>query len=161
MILQKTLALKKGVSPLCAYCNRNVNFGCVLIICSCLLDLQCWWLIDADEEARKGPSQNIEETTKPGLNKEVKGESMDAIVLTSTTNGVDNDEKGYNVATEVAHSSEIVHPSSVGSSKGKTFAASEGIETHYVWYACYGSNMWLPQFMCYIQGGQVHSKEAP
>jgi hypothetical protein len=21
--------------------------------------------------------------------------------------------------------------------------------------------MWLPQFMCYIQGGQVHSKEAP
>jgi len=110
---------------------------------------------EGDEEARKGPSQNIEETTKPGLSKEVKGQSMDAIVLTSTTNGVDNDEKGYNVATEVAHSSEIVHPSSVGSSKGKTFAASEGIETHYVWYACYGSNMWLPQFMCYIQGGQV------
>jgi hypothetical protein len=21
--------------------------------------------------------------------------------------------------------------------------------------------MWLPQFMCYIQGGQVHGKEAP
>jgi hypothetical protein len=110
---------------------------------------------EGDEEARKGPSQNIEETTKPGSSKEVKGQSMDAIVLTSATNGVDNDENGYNVATEVAHSSEIVHPSSVGSSKGKTFAASECIETHYVWYACYGSNMWLPQFMCYIQGGQV------
>ncbi|CAM6060278.1 unnamed protein product [Sphagnum tenellum] len=152
---KKTLALKKGVSPLSVYCNRNVNFGCVLIICSRLLDLQCWWLIDADEEARKGPSQNIEETTKPGSSKEVKGQSMDGIVLTSTTNGVDNDENGYNVATEVAHDSENVHPSSVGSSKGKTFAATEGIETHYVWYACYGSNMWLPQFMCYIQGGQV------
>ncbi|CAK9237182.1 unnamed protein product [Sphagnum troendelagicum] len=124
---KKTLALKKGVSPLSVYY----------------------------EEARKGPSQNIEETTKPGSSKEVKGQSMDAIVLTSTTNGVDNDENGYNVATEVAHNSEIVHPSSVGSSKGKTFAATEGIETHYVWYACYGSNMWLPQFMCYIQGGQV------
>lgn len=25
----------------------------------------------------------------------------------------------------------------------------------YVWYACYGSNMWNPRFLCYIEGGQV------
>lgn len=25
----------------------------------------------------------------------------------------------------------------------------------YVWYACYGSNVWKPRFLCYIQGGQV------
>lgn len=24
-----------------------------------------------------------------------------------------------------------------------------------VWYASYGSNMWKPRFLCYIQGGQV------
>ncbi|XP_023633606.1 histone deacetylase 5 isoform X1 [Capsella rubella] len=24
-----------------------------------------------------------------------------------------------------------------------------------VWYACFGSNMWKPRFLCYIQGGQV------
>jgi len=26
-----------------------------------------------------------------------------------------------------------------------------------VWYASYGSNMWKPRFICYIQGGQVSS----
>jgi len=24
-----------------------------------------------------------------------------------------------------------------------------------VWYASFGSNMWKPRFLCYIQGGQV------
>lgn len=35
-------------------------------------------------------------------------------------------------------------------------ADHEGSESSkYVWYACYGSNVWKPRFMCYIQGGQV------
>jgi histone deacetylase 6 len=25
----------------------------------------------------------------------------------------------------------------------------------YLWYASYGSNMWMPRFECYIAGGQV------
>jgi histone deacetylase 4/5 len=25
----------------------------------------------------------------------------------------------------------------------------------YVWYASFGSNMWKPRFLCYIQGGKV------
>jgi len=34
-------------------------------------------------------------------------------------------------------------------------ADHEGSESSkYVWYACYGSNVWKPRFMCYIQGGQ-------
>ncbi len=28
-------------------------------------------------------------------------------------------------------------------------------ESSHVWYACYGSNMFMPRFMCYIEGGQV------
>lgn len=35
-------------------------------------------------------------------------------------------------------------------------ADHEGADvSKYVWYACYGSNVWKPRFMCYIQGGQV------
>ena len=25
-----------------------------------------------------------------------------------------------------------------------------------IWYATFGSNMWKPRFLCYIQGGQVN-----
>lgn len=28
----------------------------------------------------------------------------------------------------------------------------------YVWYACFGSNMWKPRFLCYIEGGKVKLK---
>lgn len=26
----------------------------------------------------------------------------------------------------------------------------------YIWYASYGSNMWRPRFLCYIEGGKVY-----
>jgi hypothetical protein len=28
----------------------------------------------------------------------------------------------------------------------------------YVWYASFGSNMWKPRFLCYIEGGKVKLK---
>ncbi|KAK9116471.1 hypothetical protein Sjap_015418 [Stephania japonica] len=30
-----------------------------------------------------------------------------------------------------------------------------------IWYACFGSNMWMPRFLCYIQGGQVEGMQKP
>ncbi|XP_031489923.1 histone deacetylase 5 [Nymphaea colorata] len=30
-----------------------------------------------------------------------------------------------------------------------------------VWYASYGSNMWKPRFLCYIEGGQVQDMQRP
>lgn len=32
---------------------------------------------------------------------------------------------------------------------------SNGGNNMYIWYASYGSNMWKPRFMCYLEGGQV------
>lgn len=31
----------------------------------------------------------------------------------------------------------------------------------YLWYASYGSNMWMPRFECYIAGGQVEGMQKP
>ncbi|XP_062188769.1 histone deacetylase 5-like [Phragmites australis] len=31
----------------------------------------------------------------------------------------------------------------------------------YVWYSSFGSNMWKPRFMCYIQGGKVEGMSIP
>lgn len=31
----------------------------------------------------------------------------------------------------------------------------EIVESSHIWYACYGSNMYKPRFMCYIEGGKV------
>ncbi|KAK2357613.1 histone deacetylase [Trifolium repens] len=31
----------------------------------------------------------------------------------------------------------------------------------YLWYASYGSNMWIPRFDCYIAGGQVEGMQKP
>ncbi|OAY72753.1 Histone deacetylase 5 [Ananas comosus] len=31
----------------------------------------------------------------------------------------------------------------------------------YVWYASYGSNMWRPRFLCYIEGGKVEGMSQP
>ncbi|KAJ6738588.1 HISTONE DEACETYLASE [Salix koriyanagi] len=30
-----------------------------------------------------------------------------------------------------------------------------------IWYACFGSNMWKPRFLCYIEGGQVDGMKKP
>ncbi|XP_065013120.1 histone deacetylase 5-like isoform X2 [Musa acuminata AAA Group] len=30
-----------------------------------------------------------------------------------------------------------------------------------VWYASFGSNMWMPRFLCYIEGGKVEGMSAP
>ncbi|XP_078430180.1 histone deacetylase 5-like isoform X2 [Wolffia australiana] len=30
-----------------------------------------------------------------------------------------------------------------------------------IWYGCYGSNMWMPRFLCYIQGGQAEGMQNP
>lgn len=32
------------------------------------------------------------------------------------------------------------------------------LSRHHVWYASFGSNMWKPRFLCYIQGGKVKFK---
>jgi len=32
---------------------------------------------------------------------------------------------------------------------------TEIAESSHVWYACYGSNLYRPRFMCYIEGGKV------
>ncbi|XP_024395263.1 histone deacetylase 5 isoform X2 [Physcomitrium patens] len=41
------------------------------------------------------------------------------------------------------------------SSSEEASGAGDIVEPSYMWYACYGSNMWRPRFMCYIQGGKV------
>eukprot|EP00249_Psilotum_nudum_P014562 c24889_g2_i2 orf=690-1832(+) len=38
---------------------------------------------------------------------------------------------------------------------------STKLESEYVWYASYGSNMWEARFMCYLQGGQVDGMADP
>ena len=48
---------------------------------------------------------------------------------------------------------EIFSATGVGEQDGAHHEGSES--SKYVWYACYGSNVWKPRFMCYIQGGQV------
>ena len=48
---------------------------------------------------------------------------------------------------------EIFSATGVGEQNGEDHEGSES--SKYVWYACYGSNVWKPRFMCYIQGGQV------
>jgi len=41
------------------------------------------------------------------------------------------------------------------SSAEEALPDNSGEESGYIWYLCYGSNMWKPRFMCYISGGQV------
>ncbi len=113
-------------------------------------------MIGADEGARKAALLNMEETAKLESSKEVMCQSVDAMFPSSTTNGVDNIQDSHKFATKVGHSSEIVHTSSAVSREEQVLSTREGTENSYVWYVCYGSNMWLPRFMCYIQGGQVH-----
>jgi hypothetical protein len=98
----------------------------------------------------------MEETAKLESSKEVMCQSVDAMFPSSTTNGVDNIQDSHKFATKVGHSSEIVHTSSAVSREEQVLSTRKGTENSYVWYVCYGSNMWLPRFMCYIQGGQVH-----
>ncbi|CAK9231555.1 unnamed protein product [Sphagnum troendelagicum] len=94
-------------------------------------------------------------SSKLESSKEVMCQSVDAMFPSSTTNGVDNIQDSHKFATKVGHSSEIVHTSSAVSREEQVLSTREGTENSYVWYVCYGSNMWLPRFMCYIQGGQV------
>lgn len=72
---------------------------------------------------------------------------------TSTSTSKRSGKQHLNTNSENIMGREMVSETGVGRQND---ADHEGVElSKYVWYACYGSNVWKPRFMCYIQGGQV------
>ena len=70
--------------------------------------------------------------------------------LTIDTNGDDTASEGF-IETSLSVESKEAAQMIVGSSFNADIEA-----VAYVWYACYGSNMWKDRFLCYLQGGQVN-----
>ncbi|KAF3438084.1 hypothetical protein FNV43_RR20840 [Rhamnella rubrinervis] len=92
-------------------------------------------------------------------------------VLSSRSDSDEEDNRGPNAVTENLGDvlDGVIEPLS-------KLKVDEGISDHVgsnsntwrselskidVWYATFGSNMWRPRFLCYIQGGQVEGLQRP
>ncbi|KAL2935418.1 Histone deacetylase 5 [Bienertia sinuspersici] len=60
---------------------------------------------------------------------------------------------------------DIIQPlSALKINEDQNFASASWRKEHKlidIWYASFGSNMWKPRFLCYIQGGQVDGMQKP
>ena len=119
---------------------------------------------ESDEEqleADDGHIQNVENVNVPV-------EPVITSDFSIQTSGVKIDSQSGDNASGDQHNSksidEIVSSLTIDTNGDDT--ASEGFiatsfnadieAVAYVWYACYGSNMWKDRFLCYLQGGQVN-----
>ncbi|CAL9083864.1 unnamed protein product [Musa textilis] len=61
-------------------------------------------------------------------------------------------------ASEASHEAELVTSNEIVDGYITWRSLLSKVE---VWYASYGSNMWMPRFLCYIEGGKVEGMSAP
>ncbi|KAJ6396423.1 hypothetical protein OIU77_021456 [Salix suchowensis] len=86
--------------------------------------------------------------------------------LMSNSDSEDEDEKAPIIVSEVVQ--EVMEPFSklkVEDSQDQVVTSSSSWRSELskidIWYACFGSNMWKPRFLCYIEGGQVDGMKKP
>ncbi|KAG5247351.1 histone deacetylase [Salix suchowensis] len=86
--------------------------------------------------------------------------------LMSNSDAEDEDEKAPIIVSEVVQ--EVMEPFSklkVEDSQDQVVTSSSSWRSELskidIWYACFGSNMWKPRFLCYIEGGQVDGMKKP
>ncbi|XP_065005481.1 histone deacetylase 5-like isoform X1 [Musa acuminata AAA Group] len=61
-------------------------------------------------------------------------------------------------ASEASHDAELVTSNEIVDGYITWRSLLSKVE---VWYASFGSNMWMPRFLCYIEGGKVEGMSAP
>ncbi|XP_042420772.1 histone deacetylase 5-like isoform X1 [Zingiber officinale] len=66
--------------------------------------------------------------------------------------------EGHSSQCESCHDPQTLIPSDIIASSFTWRSSLSKIE---VWYASYGSNMWKPRFLCYIEGGKVQGMTVP
>lgn len=68
--------------------------------------------------------------------------------------------EGSSTLSESCHAEQTTTPNDISVSSFSWRSLLSKVE---VWYASYGSNMWKPRFLCYIEGGKVcsHFHEKP
>lgn len=87
-------------------------------------------------------------------------------ILISNSDSEGEDEKAPNIDSEIVQ--EVMEPFSKlkvedNQDQGATSSTSWRSELSKIdiWYASFGSNMWKPRFLCYIEGGQVDGMKKP
>ncbi|XP_074570290.1 histone deacetylase 5-like [Curcuma longa] len=66
--------------------------------------------------------------------------------------------EGHSSQYESCHDPQTLIPSNIMAS---SFTWRSSLSKSEVWYASYGSNMWKPRFLCYIEGGKVQGMTVP
>ncbi|KQK15369.1 histone deacetylase 5 isoform X1 [Brachypodium distachyon] len=73
-------------------------------------------------------------------------------LATKTTSSCTTDERRATDSVQAQNDGFVVASTGI---YGQSLTWRSALSRVYVWYASFGSNMWKPRFMCYIQGGKV------
>jgi histone deacetylase 6 len=111
---------------------------------------------DVDELPDAVSSVDIVQIVDDGLSERITMLKLDQDnVATKNTSSCTTVEQSPTDSVQAQNDGSVVVPTRI---YDLSFTWRSALSKVYVWYASFGSNMWTPRFLCYIEGGKVMLK---
>ncbi|XP_047064907.1 histone deacetylase 5-like [Lolium rigidum] len=108
---------------------------------------------DVDELPDAVSSVDIVQVVDDGLSERITMLKLDQDnVATKNTSSCTTVEQSPTDSVQAQNDGSVVAPTRI---YDLSFTWRSALSKVYVWYASFGSNMWTPRFLCYIEGGKV------